>query len=54
LKISKDLSKVAVLSTVVHITEREGDFYWGRTERQHFVRAVQFVFRFGTVLIERL
>jgi len=54
LKISKDICKVAVLSTAVHISERAGDFCGGRTERQHSVRPVQFVFRFGTVLKESL
>lgn len=54
LRISKDLSKVAALSTVVHITERAGDFCGERAERQHSVRPVQFVFRFDTVLKEGL
>jgi hypothetical protein len=48
LKISKDICKVTILPTVVHITERAGNFCGGRTERPE--RPVQFVFRFGTVL----
>jgi hypothetical protein len=54
LKISKDLNNVSILSTVIHVTERAGEFFGERRERQHSVRPAQFVFRFGTVLKERL
>jgi len=54
LNISKDHSNVAVFLTVAHITEGAGDLCGERTERQHSVRPAQFVFRFGTLLKERL
>jgi hypothetical protein len=54
LKISKDICKLAVLSTAVNISARAGDFCGGRTERQHSVRPLHFVFRFGTVLKDGL
>jgi hypothetical protein len=54
LKISKDICKFAVLWRFLHITEIAGDFCGWRRERQSSVGPVQFVFRFGTVLKERL